>query len=320
MSTKTTNGNKTSPHYSVLLKEVLEYLNIKENGKYLDCTFGAGGYSKAILEQANCHLTALDQDPNVHCYRDIIAKQYPNNFDFVQTNFADAYTHLEGQKFDGIVLDLGISSMQVDEGQRGFSFMHDGPLDMRMSGSGMSAAEFIAEADEELIANVIYKYGEEVKSRYIAKAIVQEREKQPITTTSQLANIVRGAIYGKRGKIDHATKTFQAIRIYINKELESLEKILADAQHLLSDEGRIIVVSFHSLEDSIVKSFFKEYSIKKVARSKYAKDTIQIEEGKWLKTITRKAIAPTPAEVKENIRSRSAKMRVAEKIGGENAF
>ena len=194
--------------------------------------------------------------------------------------------------------------------------MQDGPLDMRMGNDGISAKEFIAEASEEEIANVIYKYGEEVQSRQIAHNIVKMREIEPIETTLQLAEIVRDAMHYRKGKIDPATKTFQAIRIHINKELESIEKLLENLEDMLLPGGRILVVSFHSLEDSIVKSFFKEKSMKKVARSKYSTKPIEMEDGKWLQLITKKPIVPSREEVISNPRSRSARLRVAEKIGG----
>lgn len=307
-----------APHCPVLLSEVLEHLELKNGGEYLDCTFGAGGYTKAILNSADCSVTALDQDPTVSVFVEEVQQEFGEKFNFVQTNFAYAKTRLKGKKFDGIVLDLGISSMQVDIAERGFSFMKDGPLDMRMGDSKLSAAEFIAIASEEEIANVIYKYGEEVQSRQIAKAIVESRASQPITTTLQLANIIRDSMHFRKGKIDPATKTFQAIRIYINKELEVLEKFLNKMESLLVPGGRVLVVSFHSLEDSIVKHFFKEHSPKKVARSKYSKEEECLEEGEWLKLLTRKPVTPTKEEVMRNPRSRSSRLRVAKKIGGSN--
>jgi 16S rRNA (cytosine1402-N4)-methyltransferase len=309
---------QSAPHCSVLLSEVLEHISPKNGGKYLDCTFGAGGYTKAILKKADCFVTSLDQDPTVEKYVNEVKSEFGNKFDFVLTNFADAKEKLGGRKFDGIVLDLGISSMQVDIAERGFSFMQDGPLDMRMGNRGISAKEFIEFASEEEIANVIYKYGEEVQSRQIAKNIVKMRELTPIETTLQLAEIVRDSMHYRKGKIDPATKTFQAIRIYINKELESIERLLADLEDMLEPRGKILVVSFHSLEDSIIKSFFKEKSMKKVARSKYSTDQIKIEDGKWLKLITKKPIVPSREEVMNNPRSRSARLRVAEKMEGKN--
>ena len=305
-------------HNPVLLAEVINYLQPKDGGKYLDCTFGSGGYSRAILTSSNCQVVSLDQDPNVNHFAKQFEEEFSTNFTFIQTNFAEASQKLHN-KFDGVVLDLGVSSMQIDDAKRGFSFMKDGPLDMRMNGLGISAENFLASAAEEEIANVIYKYGEEVQSRAIAKKIVEYRKEANIDTTTKLAEIVRDAMHYRKGKIDPATKTFQAIRIFINKELASLEKFLTHVQQLILQGGRIVIVSFHSLEDSIVKNFFKEHAAKKTAQSKYATKVIKAEEGKWLKIITKKPVIPSRDEILQNIRSRSAKLRCAEKIGEEYA-
>lgn len=308
--------NYHPPHYPVLLAEILTYLAPGDNKSYLDCTFGAGGYSKAILASANCHVTAIDQDPDVKEYSAKLKTEFGNRFTFLQGNFADSNKLTDPSGYDGIVLDLGVSSMQLDREERGFSFMHDGTLDMRMSRDGYSAADFINEATQEELADVIYKYGEEVQSRQIAKMIVQERAKEKITSTVRFAEIVRQSMHYRKSKIDPATKTFQAIRIYINKELENLERFLSNVADLLKPGSRLLIVSFHSLEDSIVKSFFKEHSVKKIARSKYAQplDPGSIDENKWLKIITKKPLVPTGREIKENYRSRSARLRVAEKL------
>lgn len=308
-----------SGHCPVLLGEVLEHVAHKIRGEYLDCTFGAGGYTKAFLNiNDDIKVTSLDQDPTVRKFADDIKNEFKDRFEFIQSNFANAKELLSGKKFDVIVLDLGISSMQVDTADRGFSFMHNGPLDMRMSNEGISAHEWISKASEQEIADVIYKYGEEVQSRAIARSIVEHRLKNEIDTTLKLAEIVRNAMHYRHGKIDPATKTFQAIRIFINKELYALEKILSDLRDLLNDEGIVAIVSFHSLEDSVVKNFFKCNSAKKISKSKYAKDLDVFNENEWLKIITKKPITPTPIEVRQNIRSRSAKLRIAQKIGGRN--
>lgn len=313
-----TNHVLSAPHYPVLLSEVIQNLNPKDNKKYLDCTFGAGGYAQAILASSDCHVTAIDQDPSVLSYAKNLKNSYKKNFEFIEGNFANAKELLNGHQYDGIVLDLGVSSMQLDQAERGFSFMRDGILDMRMNNTtGYSAADFIANASEVEIANVIYKYGEEVQSRQIAKKIVEARQKEPILSTLKLAEIVRDAMHYRKAKIDPVTKTFQAIRIYINKELESLEHFLNGLNELLKPQARVLVVSFHSLEDSIVKSYFKEHSVPKVARSKYSKEPENNDATKWLKIITKKPILPSSNEIKENHRSRSARLRVAEKIGGK---
>lgn len=309
-------SNKYSPHISVLLNEVVESLQINVGKEYLDCTFGAGGYSSAILEKGGT-VTALDQDQYVKGFALALSEKYGERFSFVHTNFSEAYAKLSGTQFDGIALDLGVSSMQLDQAERGFSFLKEGPLDMRMGKDGISAADFIQNASEQEIADVIYKYGEEVQSRAIAKSIVSCRQQSSIDTTTKLAEIVRNAKHFKGEKIDPATKTFQAIRIYINDELGSLERFLNQASMLLKPKGILAIVTFHSLEDSIVKNYFKNHAAKKVARSKYSTTEEILEPGVWLKIITKKPIVPSREEVKNNIRSRSAKLRVAQKIGGE---
>ncbi|KJV80447.1 16S rRNA (cytosine(1402)-N(4))-methyltransferase [Rickettsia hoogstraalii str. RCCE3] len=301
-------------HIPVMLSEMLKALSPKGGESYLDCTFGAGGYSKAILESCDCYVTALDRDPNVIKKAEEIKQNYGERFDFIETNFTDSFAKLKEKKFDGVVLDLGVSSMQLDIADRGFSFLHDGPLDMRMSGQGLSAEEFVNIAEEKELADVIYKYGDESFSRRIAKRIVEYRKMARIDSTGKLAEIVRSSIGFRKGKIDPATKTFQAIRIYINDELGELERFLVNVKNILKKDGRLVVVSFHSLEDRIVKNFFKENSEKPVARSKYAKDDIVIDPNKWLKIITNKALAPSDKEVGINIRARSAKLRAAKKI------
>ncbi|MCZ6913579.1 MAG: 16S rRNA (cytosine(1402)-N(4))-methyltransferase RsmH, partial [Rickettsia endosymbiont of Ixodes persulcatus] len=255
-------------HIPVMLNAMLANLAPKDGESYLDCTFGAGGYSKAILESCDCYVTALDRDPNVIKRAERIKQNYGTRFDFIETNFADSFAKLKEKKFDGIVLDLGVSSMQLDIADRGFSFLHDSPLDMRMSGQGLSAEKFINTAEEKELADIIYKYGDESFSRRIAKRIVEYRKTARIDSTGKLAEIVRSSIGFRKGKIDPATKTFQAIRIYINDELRELERFLANVQNILNKDGRLVVVSFHSLEDRIVKNFFKENSEKPVARSK----------------------------------------------------
>lgn len=306
--------NQDKLHKPVMLSEVKDLLRLKDNGNYLDCTFGFGGYSRMILENSTGNLVAIDRDPNVKVYADQLIKEYPNRLKFIQIDFARSISELMGRKFDGIVMDLGVSSMQLDSGDRGFSFTYDGPLDMRMSSEGYSAADFINDADEKEIADIIYQYGDETYSRRIAKKIVEERQLALITNTSRLANIVRGCLGFRKGKIDPATKTFQALRIYVNDELGQLERFLDNCKNLLSPEGRLIIVSFHSLEDRIVKNFFKVNSAKLAARSKYSKKLEQQNNNEWLKVLTKRPLAPSSKEIAANPRSRSAKLRAAESI------
>jgi 16S rRNA (cytosine1402-N4)-methyltransferase len=300
-------------HTPVMLKEVIESLSPKAGEVHLDCTFGAGGYSKAILEK-DAKLIAIDRDPNVIKFAEKLASEYDKNFEFININFADLD---ESQlKVNGIVLDLGVSSMQLDTAERGFSFMRDGDLDMRMGNHGLSAKDFVNNAKEEELARVIYEYGDEPASRKIARSIVLARVEKPISTTFELANIVRRAIGRPPGKIDLATKTFQAIRIYVNGELDALERFLEKSESLLLENGRIVVVTFHSLEDRIVKQYFAKNTAKKVARSKYSK--LPEDTGATYKLLYKKPLVPSDQEVRINPRSRSAKLRAAIKIGGKN--
>lgn len=284
-------------HKSVMLDEVLHYLAPKDGETYIDATFGAGGYTKAILAAANCNVIAIDQDPLAK----ELAQKITGNFKFVEGNFGDM-DKLIGEKVDGIIFDIGVSSMQIDMAERGFSFSKDGPLDMRMSQHGLTAAEFLNEADEKEIAEVIYKYGEERDSRRIAKCIVSAR---PLTTTSQLAKLI--------GHPNSIARTFQAIRIHINRELEVLEHGLEAALKMLKDGGRLIVVTFHSLEDRIVKLFFKNHSSPKEKINKYSAKAEEKKFNSPLELITKKAIMPLSQELKSNSRARSAKLRAAVK-------
>lgn len=299
-----------------MLKEVITALNVESGKTYLDCTFGAGGYSSAILERADCKLYAIDRDPEVKKYADILNEKYQDKFKLITGNFSDFKALLvkEGvEKIDGIVMDIGVSSMQIDQGERGFSFAKSGPLDMRMSQDGVSAADFVNNYSESEIANVIYNYGGERRSRRIASAIIRERSIEPITTTNKLADIVRSVVPKGKSKIDPATRTFQAIRIWVNDELEQLKKALKQAEEILNIGGRLVVVSFHSLEDVIVKQFLKEKSGKNESVSRYMPMT-ESEDNITFKLLKSKAIAPSEEEVSANIRSRSAKLRAAIRV------
>jgi 16S rRNA (cytosine1402-N4)-methyltransferase len=301
-------------HIPVMLKEVVEALNIQPGKTYVDCTFGRGGYSKAILEGGG-RVIAIDQDPSVEKYAEELKNQYREMFSFHRGNFAEAIQILEGKQVDGLALDLGVSSMQLDQTERGFSFMRDAALDMRMSSSGYSAADFVNEADEFELARVIFEYGDERASRKIARFIVEAREDGPISTTLQLASIVRRAVGFRPGKIDSATKTFQAIRIWVNDEMGSLERLLEQAESLLNNQGRLVVVTFHSLEDTIVKRYLQSKTEKRVQRSKYAKKE---ESDAPFELVYKKALKPSDGEVRSNPRSRSAKMRAAKRMCNRN--
>lgn len=294
-------------HIPVLLKEAMEALAPKANEVHVDCTFGAGGYSKAILE-SGASLIAIDQDPSAEKYATDLKLKYPDKFSFHHGNFADIKNILGDKKVDSLVLDLGVSSMQLDQAERGFSFMRDAALDMRMSSEGKTAADFVNETEESELARVIFEYGDERASRKIARFIVEARHVEPITTTARLADIVRRAIVFRPGKIDFATKTFQAIRIWVNDEMGALERFLTQVEDSLNDGGRLVIVTFHSLEDRIVKRYLQERTEKRVARSKYA---APLQSNAPFKLLFKKALSPTDAEVRQNPRSRSGKIRAA---------
>lgn len=294
-------------HKPVLLNEVIAALAPAPGMRVIDGTFGAGGYSRAITTRG-AEVLGIDQDPNVIAQADI-----PQGAKLVQGRFGDMAQIAQQNGFapvDGVVLDIGVSSMQLDQAERGFSFMHDGPLDMRMSQSGISAADFVNSAKEEDIANVIYQYGEEPASRKIARYIVRAREEAPIERTAQLAEIVARAVRGKPGQ-HPATKTFQALRIHVNDELGELQRGLEAATSILKPGGKLVVVTFHSLEDRIVKEFIAAQSGAQANVSRYLPQLPQeMPEPKFTQT-SRKAITPTAAECLANPRARSAKLRTA---------
>ena len=297
-------------HIPVMLKEVLENLAPRDGGLYVDATFGNGGYSEAILKAASCRVIAIDRDPNVKARAEELQALYGNRFEFRAGQFGD-FADLIPEVVDGAVFDIGVSSMQLDQSERGFSFSKEAPLDMRMSCSGETAADLINTLSERELANLIYKYGEERKSRQIAARIAEYRKSKPIETTKELAEIIYTVIHKTPNSIDPATRTFQALRIAVNNELGELESGLSGAAEKLKSGGRLIVVTFHSLEDRIVKTFFNENSGKKRAVSRYMAELAQNSDA--LLAECSKAIAPTEEEIIRNPRSRSAKLRVAVK-------
>lgn len=307
-----------SNHYPVMINEVIDHISLKDGGVYVDGTFGAGGYSKAFLESADCTVIAIDRDPSALIAAKILEKDFGERFIFVEGCFGDALKLVQAagfQKIDGFVLDVGVSSMQLDQAERGFSFRFDGPLDMRMNNIvGRTAADIVNETKEKDLANIIYQYGEERLSRRIAKRIVEKRRDKQIVTTFELADIVRSVVpKSPKDKIDPATRTFQALRIAVNDELGELRNGLNAAEKLLHEAGRLVVVSFHSLEDGIVKSFMYERSGYKPNASRHMPESISSSNDlkPTFSLLKRKAIEPSEKEVKENTRSRSAKLRVA---------
>jgi 16S rRNA (cytosine1402-N4)-methyltransferase len=289
--------NKTA-HIPVLLKETINALSVKNEKFYIDATFGLGGYTRAILEKKNCKVLGVDRDPDVKPVAEAIKVDFKNRFYFENARFSQIEQLLEPsriKKVAGIVFDLGVSSPQIDQGHRGFSFKLNGPLDMRMSKEGPTAEEFINKVEEKTLANIIFELGDEVFSRRIARNIITERAVNTITKTGQLASIIRTAVPSSKYKIDPATKTFQAIRIYLNDEISELERGLIAAERILQPNGILAVVSFHSIEDRIIKNFFL-----KCSHNKNLSRHIQaIPSNKHtLKILTKKPILPSASEIK----------------------
>ncbi|ESQ86219.1 16S rRNA methyltransferase [Asticcacaulis sp. AC466] len=298
-------------HISVLLPEVLDALGDVNGKLVVDGTFGAGGYSRAIL-QKGATVIAFDRDARVKPYVDALVADFPGRFHWVNRCFSEmreGLADLGHDACDAIVLDIGVSSMQLDEADRGFSFMRDGPLDMRMSVTGKSAADIVNFDAKEDIAHIIWLYGEEHKSRGIAAAIVKRRDERPFERTLDLAEVVERALGGRRGAAVHpATRTFQALRIAVNDELGELERALDVAETLLRPDGVLAVVTFHSLEDRIVKTVFNEKAGKVSAGSRYAPQKIETKPAIYT-LVTAKAVQASDAETAANPRARSAKLR-----------
>lgn len=305
-------GGGPARHLPVLLREVIAALSITPGGLYLDATFGAGGYTRAILDAApETRVLALDRDPNAIRDGQALVAAYRGRLTLVETPFSAMEAAARGAgfgPFDGIVADIGVSSMQLDEAIRGFSFRQDGPLDMRMSGEGESAADIVNTASEARLADILYHYGEERMARVIARALVHDRRATPFATTRQLAELVGRIVRSRPGDIHPATRTFQALRIAVNDELVELVEALHAAEGLLRSGGRLAVVSFHSLEDRIVKVFLAARSgrgggSRHAPIAHAAVPTFRIE-GKW-------PVAAGEAERDANPRARSAKLRAA---------
>ncbi|BAQ17024.1 16S rRNA (cytosine(1402)-N(4))-methyltransferase RsmH [Methyloceanibacter caenitepidi] len=300
-------------HIPVLLSEVLTALAPEDGDIIIDGTFGAGGYSRAILDAADCRLFAIDRDAEALSNAPALASDFPDRFEAVLGRYSDmeSLTAENGiETADGIVLDIGVSSMQLDQAERGFSFAKDGPLDMRMGADGISAADVVNTFEEAQIAEIIYVFGEERRSRAIAKAIVKARAEAPITRTGTLADIVAGVL--GRGK-DHtkhpATRTFQALRLYVNAELEELAAGLSAAERLLRPGGRLVVVTFHSLEDRIAKRFFASRSAPPQKGSRHLPDSEGKEFLPSFQLLNRRPVEPSEQEVRSNPRARSARLR-----------
>jgi 16S rRNA (cytosine1402-N4)-methyltransferase len=300
-------------HIPVLGRPAVDFLNIRDGGVYIDATFGAGGYTRAILAAADCHVIGIDRDQRAIAQGFDLVACSEGRLVLVEDRFSnlDAVARACGyHAVDGIVLDVGVSSMQLDEAARGFSFRLEGPLDMRMGAGGPSASDVVARASERDLAAIIATLGEERHARAIARAIVRAREAAPIETTTALADIVERVVRARPGMIHPATRTFQALRIFINDELHELATALHAAERTLRPGGRLVVVSFHSLEDRIVKSFLAARG-RRSAGSRHAPEAIQSAPS--LRILTTRPVTADDDEVAANPRARSAKLRAAER-------
>ena len=302
-------------HYSVLKNELIAGLNIKDNGIYVDATIGYAGDSKEILKKIkNGYLYGFDQDDNAVNYSNEELKKISDSFKIFKSNFVNMKKLLNDNNVkdvDGIIFDLGFSSPQIDDEKRGFSFMHDGPLDMRMSSEGISAKDIIDRYSEEELTKIFFQYGEEKLSKVIARKIVSKKEQ--INTTLDLVSVIKEAVGANYFYKNHPErKIFQALRIEVNNELKVLENVLPDAIKLLKKGGRLCVITFHSLEDRIVKNVFKKYS--EVDEMVKGLKDIPDAYKPLIKIINKKPILPSEDEIKENTRSASAKLRIVERI------
>jgi len=307
-------------HLPVMLNEVKSFIPINRKINLIDATFGGGGYSKAILKEFKIkNLIAIDRDPISNIFYKEIKKNYKNielfNQKFSKIDELINNSKYSREKFDVIIFDLGISSNQIDNPRRGFSFQNEGPLDMKMGLSGMNAFEVINSFEEKKLADIFFEFGEEKFSRRIAKNIIINRTKKSIDNTLELSDIIKKSVPFSNSykKIHPATKTFQALRIYINDELNELKIALEKSEDLLAKDGLLIIVSFQSLEDRIVKDFFNHKSGKRWRSSRHLPDLGDLGP-KTLKIITKKPLRPKDLEIRNNPRSRSAKLRVAQKI------
>jgi len=303
-------------HISVMTQEVLSGLKLRDGGTYIDGTFGQGGYTRAMLDAATTRVFGIDRDPAAITFGTKLISKYDGRLTLLQGCFGDMVSIMADEgisRVDGVMLDLGVSSPQIDDPKRGFSFRYDGPLDMRMECEGPTAADFINHASEEEIADVIFQYGEERYSRRIARGIVGARKIKPILSTSQLVQVIHANVRRAKDGIDPATRTFMALRIQVNDELGELDRGLMGAEKILGPGGRLAVVAFHSLEDRKIKSFLHEHSGIAAKGSRHMPEIIDPNLTPSFNLTKRGAIKPGADEVILNPRARSARLRVAER-------
>jgi 16S rRNA (cytosine1402-N4)-methyltransferase len=306
-------------HVPVMLQEVLANLQPRSGATYLDATFGGGGYAAAILEAADCTLWAIDRDPDAIARGAALAARHPGRLHLLHARFGDMLDTLADRgvtQLDGVVMDLGVSSFQIDEAERGFSFRADGPLDMRMGREGPTAADLVNRLDEDELARIIRDFGEERHARRVARAILRARAEAPIETTARLAEIVRRAVPRDPSGIDGATRSFQALRIAVNDELGEVERGLRAAMDLLAPGGRLVVVAFHSLEDRIVKRAMVEAAGRQGGASRHDPASLLARATPDFALLTPRALKPGDAENRDNPRARSARLRAIERVSG----
>ena len=305
--------NTGTLHHPVMLPQIISALAPKDGDYIIDATFGDGGYSESILNHANCFVAGIDRDPDAISRAHAKMEEFGNKFTILEGTFSNIERLTENTPFnrpDAIVFDLGVCSTQLDEAERGFSFKYDGPLDMRMSKTGESAADVVNSISESKLANIIYNYGDERASRRIARAISERRAQKPLIRTAELARIVRSVLpRAQKGKIDPATRTFQALRIYVNNEIDELCDALLASERILQEGGILAVVSFHSIEDRIVKRFMRERAGLSSQPSRH--QPFQSDTKSTFRLSPQRPIFPEADEIKINPRARSAKLRIA---------
>jgi 16S rRNA (cytosine1402-N4)-methyltransferase len=304
-------------HVPVLAEQMLACLAPRDGGVYLDGTFGGGGYAGAILASCRCTVWAIDRDPEAIARGAALAARFPGRLHLIHGRFGEMLSLLAARgvtRLGGVVLDLGVSSFQLDDPARGFSFRADGPLDMRMDRDGPSAADLVNTLPERALADVLHELGEERAARRIARAIVTARAEAPITTTGTLARIIRSVLPPDRSGIDPATRSFQALRIRVNDELGEVERALDQAARLLAPAGRLVVVAFHSLEDRIVKHFMTEAAGRAPAPSRHDPRGLAARAPARFKLLNAKPLRPGAGETEANPRARSARLRAVERL------